>query len=203
MINLTLMRENVDELIDFVKLAEKYDKLLEINFLNEALKLDTINSKDGLGQVFIYKEQKLSNIKEKVNNNIKAALKLSEKLDVKVSLSGCSQLYEDEDGKKLSKEVKDCHYVDKIRMLFADGRTQYCVWMTSPIYNWRESKIMDPRLHPRGAKVRELINNNIIPHECSGAGCEFVNRKISNDKKDIEATKYSGGWSGNSKEKKY
>lgn len=206
-INMTLMKDNYGEIEDFVRFAASVDKCFEINFLYDALPLDNSIGPKKAGSNFNYEDQKPKYFAKKANLSIINAKNLAKELGVMISFNGSfdrSPLLEETDSfgyAGIRHPVNECECVDSSRMIFSDGRAQYCVWQTNPIYNWQLTNNMDPRKDRRGIAVRNMIKKGIIPYECDGAGCQWIGLRQTNEDKNSIINKnkkqqYYGGWSG-------
>ncbi|QJT09815.1 radical SAM protein [Oceanidesulfovibrio marinus] len=205
-INLTYMKENAGELADFVRMAASLDGYFELNFLYDAAHLNDSVSADVEDWTFNYEEQKPKYFARQAVEEVESAMATAKELGVEFTVSGSmwrSMLTQEPDeygycGGRFP--VEQCGAVDNTRMLLADGRVQYCVWQTSSMYNWRDSGIVEPKDHPRGKAVRDMIKHGIVPHECAGAGCSWVGLMPSTEggKGEMEdaSNGKAGGWSG-------
>ncbi|MGE4317498.1 MAG: radical SAM protein [Deferribacterales bacterium] len=204
-VNMTLMKDNVDELCDYVELASRLDGYFEINQLYDAQQLNSNIevTKEEKQFRFNYEEQKPKHYAREVNSSIKKAVALAKEKGVTVMFSGSNleMLNEGASGDEYGgfrEPVECCPHIRNHQMIFADGRAQFCVWQTSPVFNWKETNNVDILKDPRGIIIREMILKGEIPYECSGAGCKWVGLELSTEKKDdIEQVK--GGWSGKAK----
>lgn len=192
-INMTVMRCNLEEVERFVSLAHALDGACEFGHLYEAVQLN-----EARNNAFTYATEGGASTWDALNEALRRAFDLGARLGVEISLTGSRHgtLTEPDEfgyaGERRS--VDTCPEVDRQRMLFADGRAQFCVWQTAPLYDWRESGVIDPRDHPRGQEVRQSIRSGVIPYECSGAACMYVCRRHSNQ--PAREQTYEGGWSG-------
>lgn len=200
-LNLTLMKENYLELAAFIRTAKEFDGVVECNWLYDVEHLaDGVSIEVG-GHIFDYESNKLKHIAKDANEHIASAKALAKEMGVEMvfnsyfneSLSATP----DNSGFSgaVSRSVSECpHLQGGDFMLQADGKVQNCVWQTSPLMDWRETGLENVKGHPRVKTVREMAANNVIPNECSGAGCSYVRLRHSeeNVQRDIRLGGYSG-----------
>ncbi|ACZ75553.1 MAG: radical SAM protein [Dickeya sp.] len=199
-LNLTLMKENYLELENFVRTSLEFDGVVECNWLYDVEHLaEGVNIEVG-NQVFDYESNKLKHIAHDANQHIDKAIALAKNLGVEVIFNSYfnENLSEspDDDGFSgtVRRSVSDCPHLQGDFMLQADGKVQNCVWQTSPLTDWREHGLENIKSHPRVQAVREMASDNIIPHECSGAGCSYIGLRKSSEEK--AHGKMIGGYSG-------
>lgn len=199
-LNLTLMKENYLELEDFVRASLEFDGVVECNWLYDVEHLaDGVSIEVG-GQVFDYEANKLKHIAKDANEQIESASNLARSLGVEMIFN--SYFNEnlssspDEAGFSgaISRSVSECPHLRGDFMLQADGKVQNCVWQTSALIDWREEGLDNVKSHPRVSAVRYMAENDVIPHECSGAGCSYVRLRKSDD--IVQHHMHLGGYSG-------
>lgn len=76
--------------------------------------------------------------------------------------------------------VKDCELFGRHAHFNGGGRAQHCCHQTHPIFNWREEGV-DFWSHSRVKEIEALAKKDIIPFECAGARCSYVNGKPSSE----------------------
>lgn len=188
--NMIIMNSNYNEIKDFVDLSFTLDKKLELIHLYD---LDKMNSEDS---DFLYENEKMKHHIKEYKKVINESLEYAKEKGVEIYFSGSVTSDEGNDefiGTK--KELSECHYKTKGRCLQADGKFMFCVWQTSPIFDWKATNNVDPNKNERAKKVMNMLNNNIIPYECSGAGCQYVYGRKSDDIKENLEVFEKGGWS--------
>lgn len=188
--NMIIMNSNYNEIKDFVDLAYTLDKKLELIHLYD---LDKMNNEES---DFLYENEKIKHHIKEYKEAINESLEYAKEKGVEIYFSGSVTSDEGNDefiGTK--KELSECHYKTKGRCLQADGKFMFCVWQTSPIFDWKATNNVDPNKNERAKKVMNMLNSNIIPYECSGAGCQYVYGRKSDDIKENQELFEKGGWS--------
>ncbi len=194
------MKENYLELEDFVRASLEFDGVVECNWLYDVEHLaDGVSIEVG-GQVFDYEANKLKHIAKDANEQIESASNLARSLGVEMIFN--SYFNEnlssspDEAGFSgaVSRSVSECPHLRGDFMLQADGKVQNCVWQTSALIDWREEGLDNVKSHPRVSAVRYMAENDVIPHECSGAGCSYVRLRKSDE--IVQHNMHLGGYSG-------
>lgn len=188
--NMIIMNSNYNEIKDFVDLAYTLDKKLELIHLYDLDKMDNEQSD------FLYENEKVKHSLKEYKKVIAESLQYAKEKGVEVYFSG-SVTTEDEDEKYIGKkkELKECHYKKNGRCVQADGKFMFCVWQTSPVFDWKTTNNINPDNNERAKKVMHMLDNNIIPYECSGAGCQYVYGRKSDEIKDNKEVFEKGGWS--------
>lgn len=190
--NMIILNSNYKEIKDFIDLASTLDNKLELIHLYDLEKMDNEDSD------FKYESEKIKHNLKKYKEFLSESLEYAKEKGVEVYFSGSvtsEDEQEDEEYIGEKKELKDCHYKTNGRCLQADGKFMFCVWQTSPIFDWKATNNVDPNKNERAKKVMDLLDNNIIPFECSTAGCPYVYGRESKENKDEKVILVKGGWS--------
>lgn len=193
--NMIIMKSNFQEIKAFVDLAATLDNTLELIHLYDIDKLDVEDS------TFEYENEKIKYTQKEYTESLNDALEYAKEKNVHVYFSGSVTSEEncDSTSNYIGKEKKlsECPYKDNGRCTQADGKFMFCVWQTSPVFDWKETNNVDPHQNVRALKVMEMLNNDTIPYECSGAGCQYVHGRLSDETNDdILPEKFvKGGWS--------
>ena len=192
--NMIIMKSNYHEIKDFIDLASTLDNVLELIHLYDIDKLDTSD--------FDYENEKIKYSSDEYHKVLHESLEYAKEKNVHVYFSG--SVTSEECTSDLSsnyigecKSLKDCHYKDMGRCIQADGKYMFCVWQTSPVFDWKATNNVDPHENERALKVMSMLNKGEIPFECSGAGCQYVHERLSSESNpNSEAMKLKkGGWS--------
>ena len=190
--NMIILNSNYKEIKDFIDLASTLDNKLELIHLYDLGKMDDDDSD------FRYENEKVKHNLKDYKKTLNESLEYAKEKGVEVYFSG-SVTSEDETeseeyiGEK--REVKECHYKSNGRCLQADGKFMFCVWQTSPVFDWKTTKNVDPSKNQRARTVMEMLENNEIPFECSTAGCPYVYGRESSEVKEEQVIFVKGGWS--------
>lgn len=198
--NITIMKINYKEIENFIYLASELDGILELNYIYDPVQLDERIKNDDKWK-FNYEKEKPKNIASDINKCISESLKLAERLGVTIQFSGSHSGILQETVDKygyagVRKPLNECQYMKPYYMLQADGRFQFCVWQTSPVFDWKKTRNADPMKDIRGKAVWDMIMKGTIPFECSGSGCMWVGRRKSKEIIEKKALSVVGGWSG-------
>ena len=199
-LNLTLMKENYEELEGFVRASKDFDSVVECNWLYDAVNVSEGAKIDVDGVAFDYDSNEPKHLAKVINNSVSSAFALAKQLGVEIIFNSCvhDTLREEPDENGFSgavrSSVSDCPHLQGDFMIQADGKVQNCVWQTTPIFDWRSVGFKMIKTHPRIEELKSIASMNKIPYECSGAGCCYVGRQISQEPK-IES-QLTGGYSG-------
>lgn len=201
--NMKIMNLNFDELYAFVDLAAELDGFLELIYLYDPVKLAGQEALTGEADFMLsYERQQPRYHAPEVARTLKDALAYGKSRGVVTHFAGAiteaisGEI--DENGYMAShRPLYECPMVDCSAALQLDGKFMYCVWQTSPVFDWRKEGTVNATTNARAKAVREMIKNDRIPHECSGACCHFVHRRMSDEQVPQSANNYCGGWQTN------
>lgn len=197
--NMKLMNINFDELTSFIDFAAEFDGYLELVYLYDALKLTGQRADGDSKDILAYEKQQPRFNSRKIAAEIDRAIHYAQQKHVQIIWSGaCPEAItgelDDNDYIGTRRPIKECPMADCSTAMQLDGKIMFCVWQTSPLFNWREEKTIDLTQHPRAIRARTMIHSGIIPYECSGACCQFVGRELSTETREIKDDFFSGGW---------
>lgn len=178
-INMTLMRENIGEFPDFVKLAKDLGADVHIYRL--------AHGPDFKYDWFDYKSQHCENDPKTHDYYIEKGRELAEDLGVKVFYTGAETLSKNESTFLfLSDEIKNdkffCKFPWEHIFLDSDGSVYNCCWQSKPIGNLKDSPFWEIWNGDIIKSIRESTFNG-IPHPiCNhgGSACPFVSNYLSN-----------------------
>ncbi|MDR1396722.1 MAG: radical SAM protein [Desulfarculales bacterium] len=195
--NMKIMNLNFDEFEDFIDLAAEFDSYLELVYLYDARKMSGSPEEDGL---LAYEKQQPRFHSRQIATAVERAMEYARGKGVCIVWSGaCPEpirgTKDENDYIGTRRPIYECPMADCSTAMQLDGKIMFCVWQTSPLFNWRVEETTDLQRHPRAVRARAMIKKGIIPHECSGACCQFVGREISLENNNSCGNEvYSGGW---------
>lgn len=172
--NMMVLSSTYTEMGAFVELAKELDNTVEFIHLFDANRLDDVDKKN-----FTYQEEKIINVyNEFLEEKSKVEASALEK-NVEVYWNGSILKVDEQTTTKYigeEKTLSSCPYINNSACVQADGKYMFCVWQTSPIFNWKKYD-GNGLTNPRVLKVRDMLKNNKIPFECSGSGCAYVRKR--------------------------
>lgn len=192
--NMMVMKSTLSQIRSFIDLAAELDHMLELILL-----YDTEKMSENVAS-FNYENENIRNVIDQYYEVMEKELKYAKSKNVHIYFSGSVTSIDKENtltnyvGK--TSEIKNCPQIGNATCLSADGKFMFCIWQTSPVFDWKVTNNVDPMKNDRALKVIDMARNNIIPHECSGAGCQFIAKRLSTEEYDntFLTEKFRGGW---------
>lgn len=160
LINMTLMRENYKEMIDFAKLAIKI-KADGIQFC--PVKLDSIKENIQNGFVFKIEEQKLDPYIEEVKEYLKKTKELAEKNNLYFVAYGISL---ENRGNFYNSLLKNCDYPWNRIIVSREGIVKFCCFSSEVLGNLKEQSLNEIWNSKKAMEVRSGLINGIVPENC-------------------------------------
>jgi MoaA/NifB/PqqE/SkfB family radical SAM enzyme len=205
MLNMTLMRENIEEVVAFLELAKELD-VNSISFwhLNYMPENDMARfSVDRDNWHFEYSQQGLWNFPTLSNRMLKAALQRAQELGIPLYFDESKNAFFDETAGEpeliesdVSSEsiesskietVKDCRRAWEELVVTSEGAVRACCF-SQPIGNLNEADFDSIWNGKAMQNLRRDIANNEINEVCRNAACKYVsNMKLSEDKSPFVA----------------
>jgi MoaA/NifB/PqqE/SkfB family radical SAM enzyme len=190
-INMTLMRENIEEAPAFVELAHSLGvdgvQLWHLNRWPEEVMARYKVDRDGWR--FDYAEQGLWNHPQLSNRYLRAAIRRALELGIRVHTDSSKATFFEESGGELqtavvdksqptetqhSATVKECRFPWEWAMITTDGAVRPCCHATAPVGNLRDSGFAKIWNGKEMQDLRRDIIADRINNVCRDAACKFV-----------------------------
>ncbi|HEY2482530.1 MAG TPA: radical SAM/SPASM domain-containing protein, partial [Caulobacteraceae bacterium] len=203
--NMTLMRENIEEVVQFVELAKDLGAngvlFGHLNRLpGEYMARYKITQEDGWR--FDYAQQGLWNFPDLSNKWIRAAVQRGDELQIPVNLDHNKVVFfdEEEDGLDATPHgtsestsdtdgqisVKDCNYPWNWAIVASDGRVAPCCFSTNVVGNINEDKFETIWNGDRMQELRRDVLADRINTICKGASCKYVQAMNATTAPEVE-----------------
>lgn len=160
LINMTLMKENYKEVIDFAKLAIKI-KANGIKFC--PVKVSSIKENRKKGFIFKIEEQKLDPYIEEVREYLKKTKELAEKNKLAFSVYGINL---ENEGNFYNSLLKNCDCPWKRILVSLGGETRFCCFSSEIIGNLKEQSFNEVWNSKKAMEIRSDLINGIVPENC-------------------------------------
>ena len=176
--HMVLMRMNISELEDMVRLAAEFG--LDGLFLwhaNEGRGYDWVVERDGF--TFDYRQQSLRAVPEECNRLLERALQLAADLGLEVRYDAVLRdfLVPEAASSRRRPCLMDCPYPWKEAYVLSDGRVQFCPLqdIDKPLGRIDgRAGINEVWNSPASKRVRAMLASGQVPDSCRGAGCKYV-----------------------------
>jgi len=170
-LNMTIMKENVDELKGLILLSKEFDSIIETWPLNDdgmyGGKKWVVSRKNWS---FVYEDQVVSKFEEKYKQTVLEAKELATSVGVKFNMW-------DAWFEKL--DISTCTLPKDTLNFYANGELKHCCFQTKPLLDWRESALSQETYLAQTEKVMKPMKNSQIPAECSQSRCPWVKGETS------------------------
>jgi MoaA/NifB/PqqE/SkfB family radical SAM enzyme len=191
MLNMTLMRENIEEAPAFVELAHALGVDLigfwHLNHVSDAEMAKYVVSRDGW--TFRYAEQGLWNYPELSNRMIREAIATSQRLGVPIEFDPSKEIFFSEDAPKRSwlsalkarllgdegagETVAHCTHPWDAMLVLSNGTVQACCY-SATIGDINKQSFDEIWNGDKFQKLRSDLSRNIVSPVCQGASCKYV-----------------------------
>jgi len=159
-INMTLMKENYKEVIDFAKLAIKI-KADGIQFC--PVKVDSIKENRRKDFIFRIEEQKLDSYIKEVREYLKKTRELAEKNKLFFFVYGINL---ENKGNYFNSLLKDCDAPWNRIIIFLRGEVKFCCFSSETLGNLKEQSFNDVWNSKKAMEIRSNLINGIVPQNC-------------------------------------
>ena len=186
--NMTLMRENIEEVVQFIELAHELgvDRvcLWHLNHWDDATMAKYKIDRDGWR--FDYAEQGLWNYPELSDGYIKKAVKRASELKMPLYLDQNKVVFFKSDNGEFGAEiddvampssdvsVKDCAYPWRWALITSSGAVRPCCYATKDVGDINTDSITDIWNNKTMQALRASVRANRVHPVCEGASCKFV-----------------------------
>ena len=186
MINMTLMRENIEEAVEFVELAHRLEvdgvEMWHLNVLDPEEAARYQHDRDGW--IFKYADQVLAEYPALSDEWMTRASTRATELGVPLVLprNGRQIFYEiasPEPGEAVGKKARrsttrDCRNPWRWLMVTSNGDVRPCCYATSGVTNLESVSLEEAWNGESMQQVRRELLQNRVPSVCRGAACEYV-----------------------------
>jgi MoaA/NifB/PqqE/SkfB family radical SAM enzyme len=184
MINMTLMRENIDEAVDFVDLAKSLDVdsvgLWHLNQMPDEEMRRYETTRDNWH--FDYGSQGLWNVPKQSNAMLRAAIARGKEIGMPVFFDESKNAFFPEDEDETSpvetasaepEVLKDCPHPWEQMLVSSSGEVRPCCY-AKPIANLNDKGFTEIWNGAAYQKLRSDLSQNKMSPVCSGAACKYV-----------------------------
>jgi MoaA/NifB/PqqE/SkfB family radical SAM enzyme len=173
-INMTVMKENIRELVPFVELAATLDKKIGIWPLAD----DGVYGGDHWkvqrdGWLFNYNDQVVNLTSPEYATIMDSARRRAKEMGVEFGFD-FNRSYE-------PKPISDCNLPFEHFEILVNGEVRHCCHQPLPLFSWREAGVEAFVDSPTHKNVQRLVKAGKIPATCGGARCDFVCRKKADE----------------------
>jgi MoaA/NifB/PqqE/SkfB family radical SAM enzyme len=177
-INATIFKYNIDQLVPLAKFAKELDSELHVWPLLKDAAHYTESWKVKRGDyTFDYTKETFDTIEDQ--ELLKSEYLLLEKYCMENNIDLIFDAFMHMPEKAL--DISLCKIPYSNRLFFSDGQAKHCCFQTKPLFDWRIYPASSFDKHPRHLAVLESIRANQIPIECSSSGCKYVLDKTSSE----------------------
>jgi MoaA/NifB/PqqE/SkfB family radical SAM enzyme len=184
--NMTLMRQNIEEVVEFVELAHELgvDRvfLWHLNHWDDATMAKYKIDRDGWR--FDYAEQGLWNHPDLSDRYIKMAVKRASELKMPLYLDQNKVVFfntdetdeatDDMEVPSSDVSVKDCAYPWRWALVTSSGAVRPCCYATKDVGDINTDSIVDIWNNKTMQALRASVRANRVHPVCEGASCKFV-----------------------------
>jgi len=188
-INMTLMRANVKEIPDFIKLAKQLNA--DVQFFH------LIKGPSYKFNWFDYESQHCDNDPKTHDLYVERGFKLAKKLGVKIVFTGKRNLLDDDsiimhNSIEVDKNTFFCESPWNHLLIDTDGSVYNCCWQVTPLGNLKESSIWEIWNGKVIKEIRESTAQGVHHPICNHGGsmCAFVLAFASSNKQVITSGDY-------------
>ena len=186
-INMTLMRSNIEEVCDFVRLGARLGvdlvKFYQMNRWPDDQMTRYVVHRDGW--TFDYTKEGLWNCPTLSNRCVRDAIALAKELGVSLYLDHNKDIFLDE-CEPSTETVKDCRYPWMWMMLNSDGRVRPCCFATKALGNLNDTSAASIWNGKIARELRSYVKDDRIHPVCSGAVCKYVQNSIARNASDSQ-----------------
>jgi MoaA/NifB/PqqE/SkfB family radical SAM enzyme len=184
--NMTLMRQNIEEVVEFVELAHELgvDRvfLWHLNHWDDATMAKYKIDRDGWR--FDYAEQGLWNYPDLSDRYMNMAVKRASELKMPLYLDQNKVVFFNADGNAETEHeievpssdvsVKDCAYPWRWALVTSSGAVRPCCYATKDVGDINTDSIVDIWNNKIMQALRASVRANRVHPVCEGASCKFV-----------------------------
>jgi MoaA/NifB/PqqE/SkfB family radical SAM enzyme len=187
LINMTLMRANIEEVVEFIELARALGvdgvEMWQLNFLGAAEASMYRHERDGW--TFDYREQMLSGYADLSDTWLRRAADRARELGMPlilparnraVILNQASAPFPDDSAPNQTppRTTRDCQNPWRWLMVESNGSVRPCCYATSSVANMTNATAEEVWNGREMRKLRRELLQYRVPSACKGAGCDFV-----------------------------
>lgn len=196
MVNMTLMRENIDEAVEFVDLAKSLGVdsvgLWHLNQMPDEEMRRYETTRDNWH--FDYAAQGLWNVPKQSNAMLRAAIERGKEIGMPVFFDESKNAFFPEEGESPAAEstvaepevLKDCPHPWEQMLVSSSGEVRPCCY-AKPIANLNDKGFEEIWNGAAYQKLRSDLSKNKMSPVCSGAACKYV-RNMPTPELETEAS---------------
>ncbi len=188
--NMTLMRENIEEVIPFIEMAKDLGvsevHLWHLNRWDKDF-LENFRQTREDGWEFDYEAQGLWNHPALSNTTLRAATKRAEELGITLVMGGGKAMFfaedEEEQIPESTETVKDCLNPWKRMVVYADGSVRPCCFATRTVGNLNHQSFDEIWNGQDMRRLRLYCEEDAISPVCANSVCKYVQNTLARRKR--------------------